>query len=149
MIKTDPRDRDRNIMTTVHKTEDEPLLVAVKGSPEEVLAICTSQLKNGEVVDLTDEDKQNLELENERMAGKALRVLGMAYAYVENLDENPEHDLIWLGLTGMADPIRQGVADLIEQFHRAGIDTVMITGDPNSSISDFYPLCIKVSFISS
>lgn len=129
LIKTYPRDKKRNIMTTVHKTEKEQLLVAVKGSPEEVLAICTSQLKNGEVVDLTDEDKQALELENERMAGKALRVLGVAYAYVDNLDENPEHDLIWLGLTGMADPIRQGVADLMEAFHRAGIDTVMITGD--------------------
>ena len=129
LIKTYPRDEDRNIMTTVHKSEDEQLLVAVKGSPEEVLEICTSQLKDSEVVDLTDDDKQGLELENERMAGKALRVLGVAYAYVNNLDENPEHDLIWLGLTGMADPIREGVADLMEQFHKAGIDTVMITGD--------------------
>lgn len=129
LIKTYPRDKDRNIMTTVHKTEGEQLLVAVKGSPEEVLAICTSQLKNNEVVDLTEEDKRAIEQENEKMAGKALRVLGVAYAYVDNLDENPESDLIWLGLTGMADPIRKGVAELMEQFHQAGIDTVMITGD--------------------
>lgn len=129
LIKTYPRNEDRNIMTTVHETEGEKKFVAVKGSPEEVLAICTSQLKNGEIVSLTDADKQDLELENERMAGKALRVLGVAYAYVENLQENPEHNLIWLGLTGMADPIREGVGDLIAGFHRAGIDTVMITGD--------------------
>ena len=129
LIKTYPRDEDRNIMTTVHKTEGEQLLVEVKGSPEEVLEICTSQMKDGEVVDLTEEDKQALELENERMAGKALRVLGVASAYVDNFDENPERDLIWLGLTGMADPIREGVADLMEAFHQAGIDTVMITGD--------------------
>lgn len=129
LIKTYPRGEDRNIMTTVHQTEGERMLVAVKGSPEEVLAICTSQIKDGEIVALSDEDKQALERENEKMAGKALRVLGVAYAYVDNLDEHPERDLIWLGLTGMADPIRQGVADLMEAFHRAGIDTVMITGD--------------------
>ncbi|NJL81277.1 MAG: HAD family hydrolase, partial [Richelia sp. SM2_1_7] len=119
----------RNIMTTVHKTEGEQILVAVKGSPEELIKICTRVSKNGEVVRLTQQDKQALELENERMAGKALRVLGVAYAYVDNGNENPEHDLIWLGLTGMADPIRQGIAELMAQFHQAGIDTVMITGD--------------------
>ncbi|MBE9212270.1 cation-transporting P-type ATPase [Plectonema cf. radiosum LEGE 06105] len=129
LIKTYPRTENRNIMTTVHKTEGEQILIAVKGSPEEVIKICTRVSKNGEVVSLTQEDKQALELENERMAGKALRVLGVAYAYVDNGNENPEHDLIWLGLTGMADPIRQGVAQLMEQFHQAGIDTVMITGD--------------------
>ncbi|NJO57609.1 MAG: methionine adenosyltransferase domain-containing protein [Richelia sp. RM2_1_2] len=129
LIKTYPRTENRNIMTTVHKSDGEKILVAVKGSPEEVLQICTSQMKDSEVVALTKEDKQALGLENERMAGKALRVLGVAYAYVENLDENPERDLIWLGLTGMADPIREGVADLMEQFHQARIDTVMITGD--------------------
>ncbi len=129
LIKTYPRTESRNIMTTVHKTEGEQMLVAVKGSPEEVLKICTCVSKNGEVASITEEDKQALGLENERMAGKALRVLGVAYAYVDNLDENPERDLIWLGLTGMADPIREGVAELMEQFHQAGIDTVMITGD--------------------
>lgn len=41
--------------------------------------------------------------------------------------------LIWLGLIGMADPIRDGVAGLIETFHRAGIDTVMITGDQSAT----------------
>lgn len=129
LIKTYPRTEDRNLMTTVHEDEGESLLLAVKGSPEELLQICTSQLKNGEVISLTDEDKQALELENERMAGKALRVLGVAYGYIDNINDNPDRDLIWLGLTGMADPIRQGVADLMAAFHRAGINTVMITGD--------------------
>lgn len=129
LIKTYARSEDRNIMTTVHKTEADRLLVAVKGSPEQVLKVCTSASKNGEVVPLTEADERSLELENERMAGKALRVLGVAYSYVDNLQKNPEGDLIWLGLTGMADPIRPGLADLMAQFHRAGIDTVMITGD--------------------
>jgi Ca2+-transporting ATPase len=71
------------------------------------------------------------------MAGEALRVLGMAYGVVQNglrleeleKSENLSEHLIWLGLVGMADPIRNGVKDLMKVFHRAGIETVMITGD--------------------
>ncbi|HYY15859.1 MAG TPA: HAD-IC family P-type ATPase, partial [Gammaproteobacteria bacterium] len=80
---------------------------------------------------LTEEDKQRIESENERMAGNALRVLGAAYACVADDDTkvDVQDDLIWLGLLGMADPIRTGVQDVISTFHQAGIDTVMITGD--------------------
>lgn len=129
LIETYPRCENRNIMTTVHQSEDNQKMVAVKGSPEEVLEICKLKIEKGEIVSLTEEDKEALELENERMAGKALRVLGVAYRYVDNTSENPEQDLIWLGLTGMADPIREGVSELMAGFHQAGIDTVMITGD--------------------
>lgn len=59
------------------------------------------------------------------------RVLGVAYRHVNDTSNgnNPEQDLTWLGLVGMADPIRKGAKDLIAGFHQAGIDTVMITGD--------------------
>jgi Ca2+-transporting ATPase len=81
-----------------------------------------------------------IDAENERMAGNALRVLGVAYAFIEDVEdgesegEEPDlihfqENLIWLGLVGMADPVRSGVQDLIGLFHKAGIDTVMITGD--------------------
>jgi Ca2+-transporting ATPase len=74
------------------------------------------------------------------MAGNALRVLGVAYCTIELAAEDlspvqdiavcEEHGgLIWLGLVGMADPVRSGVKTLIGNFHGAGIDTVMITGD--------------------
>jgi Ca2+-transporting ATPase len=58
-------------------------------------------------------------------------VLGIAYTILDenNNRQNPEQDLTWLGLVGMADPVRKGVKELIAQFHEAGIDTVMITGD--------------------
>jgi Ca2+-transporting ATPase len=62
------------------------------------------------------------------MAGNALRVLGVAYAEVEATAAEPT-TFIWLGLVGMADPIRKGTRSLMETFHQAGIDTVMITGD--------------------
>ncbi len=59
------------------------------------------------------------------MAGKALRVLGIAYGLTAASGER----LVWLGLVGMADPIRPGVKEVVATFHQAGIDTIMITGD--------------------
>ena len=81
-------------------------------------------------IPITESDRLRIETENERMAGEALRVLGVAYSRFEvKRDSNMEDNLTWLGLIGMADPIREGVKGLIEVLHRAGIDTVMITGD--------------------
>jgi Ca2+-transporting ATPase len=127
--ETYPRADNRNIMTTVHQTPGGQPFVAVKGSPDEVLEKCTFQMRDGEVVPLSDDDRRTISLANERMAGQALRVLGFAYTHLNSSDEHPETELTWLGLTGMADPIREGVTDLIADFHRAGINTVMITGD--------------------
>ncbi|BAZ66545.1 ATPase [Fischerella sp. NIES-4106] len=128
-LKINHRSQERNYMATLHTTPDEQQkLIAVKGSPSEVLSLCSWQIKNGEKVPLTEADKQVIENDNDDMAGKALRVLGVAY----QLDETEKihtRDLIWLGLVGMIDPIRNGVQDLMGGFHQAGIDTVMITGD--------------------
>ncbi|MCU0534186.1 MAG: cation-translocating P-type ATPase [Hydrococcus sp. Prado102] len=129
LLQTNPRSETRNRMSTVHRDRDGHLFVALKGSPAEVVRICTGCLKNGQVVPLTDEDRQDLELENDRMAGKALRVLGIAYCHIEDNENDCESNLTWLGLVGMADPIRKGVKALMGDFHEAGIDTVMITGD--------------------
>ena len=104
-------------------------------------------MKDGNILPLDDADRLNIDIENERMAGDALRVLRVAYASIEqgqgagvkgqeNLDSTDPcrltldpQDFVWLGLVGMADPIRNGVPELIGRFHKAGIDTVMITGD--------------------
>jgi Ca2+-transporting ATPase len=131
LVETKQRSEYRKFMRTLHKTHDHQQLVAMKGSPAEVLELCSRRWSNGAVVPLTEEDRRSLEIENDRMAGKALRVLGAAYTYTNGTEteENLEQDLIWLGLVGMADPIRNGVKELINQFHQAGIDTVMITGD--------------------
>jgi Ca2+-transporting ATPase len=93
--------------------------------------MCEWHIKDGVRVPLTDTDRLAIETENERMAGEALRVLGGAYRYIDGEGKDAEvHDrLTWLGLVGMADPVRVGVKDVIEGFHHAGIDTVMITGD--------------------
>ncbi|PPS44360.1 ATPase [Chroococcidiopsis sp. TS-821] len=121
LIETQPRAENRNYVRMLRQHQQHPL-VAVKGNPIEVLDLCRWRLNDGERVPLTDKDRLAIALENERMAGKALRVLGVAYGHEST-------ELIWLGLIGMADPVRRGVKDLIAQFHQAGIDTVMITGD--------------------
>lgn len=131
LLHTNLRSENRNIMSTVHITENNQKLVAVKGSPGEVAQICKFWFKDGEITTLTEEDRRSLEIENDQMAGKALRVLGVAYTHIDasHNGNNYEQDLTWLGLVGMADPIRKGVKELIADFHEAGIDTVMITGD--------------------
>jgi len=137
VVKIDLRSENRNFVRTVHrKTAGDlgdpaaPFLVAVKGNPAEVLAMCRWHLVEGKRVPLTEDDRFRLETENERMAGEALRVLGVAYGEGAGDVERGESDgLTWLGLIGMIDPIREGVKDVIDGFHRAGIATVMITGD--------------------
>lgn len=131
LLKMTHRSDNRNFMTTTHTAPSEGKLVAVKGSPVEVLAMCRWYVRDGKKLPLTDEERLKIEIANEQMAGEALRLLGTAYMQTGG-EENPSnHDqgLIWLGLIGMADPIRRGVKELVGTFHQAGIGTVMITGD--------------------
>lgn len=131
LLQTNLRSENRNLMSTIHGTDNCQQMVAVKGNPTEVLQLCQQWMKNDEIVSLTAESRQKIEIENDRLAGKALRVLGVAYGYIQEVENknNHESDLIWLGLVGMADPIRKGAKELIANFHKAGINTVMITGD--------------------
>lgn len=128
-----PFDSMRKMMSTVHKTED-GFIQYTKGAPDEILKNCTSALVNGEVIALTDEMRAKIIGDNKRMADKALRVLA---ASMRKYDEEPssyepadlEHDLIFIGLTGMIDPVRPEVKDSIVECRAAGITPVMITGD--------------------
>ncbi|MEY2984960.1 MAG: hypothetical protein RLZZ568_1577 [Cyanobacteriota bacterium] len=131
------RSENCNVMSTLHLTPQQGSWVAVKGSPEEVLALCHTRLHGGEFFPLTDGDRQRVLDTNHQMAKQSLRVLGFAYGTpthkleINHGDDRTaiEQDLIWLGLTAMADPIRDGVADLIDGFYQAGIFPVMLTGD--------------------
>ena len=134
------RSETRNLMATVHSTSDNgKWLLAMKGSPPEVLAGCTWYMKDGKRLPMSDEERDEIQTANEEMAGQGLRALGMAHAVSDSkfvLMENGDitvKDLTWLGITGMTDPVRHGVKDLIAGFHRAGIDTVMITGDQSAT----------------
>jgi P-type Ca2+ transporter type 2C len=124
------RSENRLFMTTLHQTDAGEKIYSVKGSPPEVLAMCDRLLVGDEIRPLDVALRQDIENENDRMAAEALRVLGVAYQPVAAGEQAvAEKDLIWLGLVGMSDPVRPGVEELIKVFHRAGVKTVMITGD--------------------
>lgn len=120
-------------MYTVHASDGRSWLVVVKGSPAEVLAMCRDACIDSHRVLLDDAGRAAVIAENDRMAGDALRVLGVAYGFVEAGCEVSLADFTWIGLVGMADPLRAGMRDLMGQFHQAGIETVMITGDQSAT----------------
>ena len=127
-----PFDSLRKMMSTVVKTED-GYIQYTKGAPDEVLKRCTRIYTAEGVRDLTDKDREEILALNKNMADRALRVLCGSYKeYAEIPEEKAESmecDLIYVGLVGMIDPIREEVKVAIEQCHSAGIRVVMITGD--------------------
>jgi Ca2+-transporting ATPase len=134
MIRTRYRADSRPYMTTLHPQADGQFLLATKGRPSEVLELCDQYWSGGEIIPLNDDARQEILVANERMAGDALRVLGFAYTYRDKgTMPRKTEGLIWLGLTGMADPVREGMPELMKQFQRAGIRTVMITGDQTAT----------------
>jgi Ca2+-transporting ATPase len=129
-----PFTSERKRMTTVHKTPRDEVVAYMKGAPETVLERCTHILENGKETKLTQAKANAVLKANEQLAGSALRVLAMAYkklpSSVEKLeDEAIERDLVFVGLQGMIDPPRQEAIQANKTCQKAGIKTVMITGD--------------------
>ena len=129
------RAEDRRYMLTVHRAANQRKLVAIKGDPGEVLALCRHQLRDGTVTPLEDADRDAIEVENLAMANDALRVLGIAYRSTGTEDRGTriEPNFIWVGLAGMADPIRRDAPTLIAALRRAGVTSVMLTGDQRAT----------------
>ncbi len=127
-----PFDSSRKMMSTVHSNSGR-LIQFTKGAPDEIIKRCTYVLIGGKPIQLNSAMKAEILAENRRMAQKALRVLACAYrthAQMPNCTaENLERDMCFVGLTGMIDPIRPEVVGAIEECKKAGIRTVMITGD--------------------
>lgn len=128
-----PFDSGRKMMSTVHKTPD-GFVQYTKGAPDEILKKCTCALVDGKTVELTDSVKAAILADNKRMADKALRVLAVAMkkydsAPTDNSPESLEKGLVFIGLTGMIDPVRPEVKAAIEECRCAGITPIMITGD--------------------
>jgi Ca2+-transporting ATPase len=124
------RDRsdERNYMATWHSTE-RGTFIAIKGNPLEVLALCSSRLDGGRIFPLSDANHVEIRAANARMAAEAMRVLGIAFVEPEADAAAFEGDAVWVGLVGMADPLREGIAHFVRELQHAGIVPVMITGD--------------------
>jgi P-type Ca2+ transporter type 2C len=129
------RTETSRFMATQHAVTD-GVVTAMKGSPDEVLARCTTEiLADGSERPLTPARRRAIEEENLEMASQALRVLGVARKQAKDAGANGAdlHDLAWLGLIGMADPVRPGVRRLMSRLHEAGIHTIMLTGDQKAT----------------
>ena len=128
-----PFDSDRKLMTTVNKFGDK-YLVCAKGGLDELLSICNSYSENGEIKTNLKDRIPEIEKQNESLAKNALRVLAMAYKYMDHEpvgDEvlDLERDLTFVGMCGMIDPPREEAKHAVQKCKEAGIKTVMITGD--------------------
>jgi len=122
-------------MTTLHRRSDGQHIAALKGAPAVVLAACSDYRDaSGNKAEMDAEAIARFTTANEQMAQRALRVLALAVKY---FDDDAEHSsdaalesgYTFLGLVGMVDPPRPGVADAIRRARLAGIRTVMLTGD--------------------
>ena len=128
-----PFDSERKLMTTVNKNNGK-YIVYTKGGVDELLKCCNSFLYKGQV-------RTNLETyvgwvreNNEKMAREALRVLAFAYKELDHMPSKEEmktieSNLIFVGMVGMIDPPREEAKKAVEKCKKAGIKTVMITGD--------------------
>ncbi|MBK5107011.1 MAG: cation-translocating P-type ATPase, partial [Anaerolineales bacterium] len=150
-----PFDSTRKRMLTLHRVNDpqpedispfydnkvkEWYVVTVKGAPDLVLEECTQiERLDDSISPMSEADHENIIRANDQMTAQALRVLAMAYRLVQGVPEEMkleelERDLTFAGLIGMIDPPREEVAHALEVGRKAGIRTVMITGDyPNTA----------------
>ena len=128
-----PFDSSRKMMSTIHDRSGS-FVQYTKGAPDEILRRCTGYVENGQTKPMTEEKMAQILAANKQMADKALRVLAAAkrdwtVRPGNNTPEYLEQDLIFIGLTGMIDPVRPEVKAAIAQCCSAGIRPVMITGD--------------------
>ena len=128
-----PFDSTRKMMTTIHKYNGKYRIIT-KGAPDVLISKCTKLHINGNSRNITDIDIEKIKNENIKMANKALRVIAVAYCDIEKMpndivSKTIEKNLTFVGLIGMIDPPREGVKEAVKECRKAGIKTVMITGD--------------------
>ncbi len=126
--REEPFDPSVRMMATFHETE-EHYLVMVKGAPEAVLDASSRVRSHNGVRPMTDDLRKQWDEKDLRMAEQGLRVLAVAMKNADSPDVRPYEDLTLLGLVGMADPPRSGVAEAVERCRSAGMKVVMVTGD--------------------
>lgn len=142
-----PFDSDRKLMSV--EVENSEKKIFTKGAIDNILDISTHILDNGNIREITEDDKTEILAEMAKMSDKALRTLGLAYKIVDKKLEakEMEENLIFVGMVGMIDPPRLEVKGSIEIAKNAGITPVMITGDyPNTAFAIAKELGIASDF---
>lgn len=120
-----PFDSVRKMMSTKHKSEDGNIIYT-KGALDSILKTTTHILDNGKPREIKAFDIEKIYEANQYFSDKALRVLALAYSLEEKITEQ---GLTFVGLVAMIDPPRPEAAQAVERLRKAGITTVMITGD--------------------
>lgn len=127
-----PFDSDRKLMSTVNSISGNSIMFT-KGAPDVVFSRSNSALNEGDLVPMTEQILERYKKQNESFSDRALRVLAFAVKDVPDINFVPcledEVDMTLVGLTAMIDPPREQVYDAVKNAIRAGIKTVMITGD--------------------
>ncbi len=125
-----PFDSERKMMSVVNVFDGKQIAIT-KGAPDVLIQFCTHIYKNGEVLALQESDHVELKAANKKLAEQALRVLALAYKPISGEAEYDtiEQNLIFMGLVGMIDPPREEVKGAVANCYKAGIRTIMITGD--------------------
>ncbi len=125
-----PFSSDRKFMATFHRHEAVGHTTAlVKGAPDRVIEMCWSVFSKGQSRPLDPPTRETLQRANAEMAARGLRVLALAVGDVAHADEASLHGLTFVALAALSDPPAVGVRDAVGAFKRAGVRTVMITGD--------------------
>lgn len=125
---------ERKYMITIHRTPEGEIHAYMKGAPEIVLKRCTRIFDGRKEKRLTEKQKKEIILVSEQMAKNGLKVLAMAYRRLpadmeERAVEDVENGMVFVGLQGMIDPVREEVIEANKRCREAGIKTIMITGD--------------------
>ena len=130
-----PFDSGRKMMSTLHAFGGK-VIQYTKGAPDVILSRCTKYISpvDGKTKDMDEKVREAILAHNKAMADKALRVLAAAFTVYDekpefDSPEDIEHDLVFVGLSGMIDPVRPEVVDAVARCKTAGIRPVMITGD--------------------
>ena len=128
-----PFSSERKRMTTIHSAPDGEVYAYIKGAPEVIIERCSKIYSAGKEGKLTDHERKRILKINEGFAGNALRVLAFAYRRLPeskgSYTEEIENNLVFVGLIGMIDPPREEAIKANRLCKKAGIKTIMITGD--------------------
>jgi Ca2+-transporting ATPase len=127
-VREEAFDPNLKMMATFHR-DDGRFRVAVKGSPESVIEVCSSFRTGSGDHPMESTNRQRWLDVNNHLAGQGLRVLGLATKTVDREDVAPYENLIFLGLLGLLDPPREEVGEAIASCQHAGIRVIMVTGD--------------------
>ena len=123
-----PFDSDRKMMTTLHRDGKTTKTISfTKGAIDSIITRCDRILDKNGVRPITNNDVFLATSSAEKMSSNALRVLALAYR--ENDEKPKEENMIFIGLSAMIDPPKEGVKETIKECHNAGIEVAMITGD--------------------